>query len=154
MVDVSVIHPAAVTYIDHAQRPLGAAAFREREKETKYATLIADEKAEFVPFVMESTGALGRQAKQFLEKLVISLNLTREFTAAWEIKDYLSRGLAIALQRGNAAVMPQGAEGEQCGGLKGEASVRCGGAATITGSPRGARWGINEHWMRIARGVG
>ena len=108
MVDVSVIHPAAVTYIDHAQRPLGAAAFREREKETKYATLIAEEKAEFVPFVMESTGALGRQAKQFLEKLVISLNLTREFTAAWEIKDYLSRGLAITLQRGNAAVMLQG----------------------------------------------
>ena len=108
MVDVSVIHPAAASYVDHAQRPLGAAAFREREKERRYATLVAEEKAELVPFVMESTGAVGQQAKQFIDRLVLSLNLAREFNAAWEVKDYLSRGLAIALQRGNAAVMLQG----------------------------------------------
>src|SRR6185436_18477696 len=69
LVDVSVIHPKADSFFREAKAPLGAAKLRENHKCTHYRDLVAEEHAEFNPFVLESTGAFGNMAKQFLSTM-------------------------------------------------------------------------------------
>ena len=105
LIDVSVIHPLAATYLQSAQRPLGAAKTRENYKADKFAALTHEEKAEFVPFVMETTGALGKAARNFLIDTCLFISLADEFNTPFKVKDYILRSLAIELQRGNALVV-------------------------------------------------
>ena len=70
MLDVSVVYPACATYHKGAaEAPLYAAQKREDTEITKYGTLASHNRYKFVPFVMESTGALGKRAAAFLKDL-------------------------------------------------------------------------------------
>jgi len=73
MIDVSITHPSAPSLCrSAAARPLAAAKRRENLKECKYSSIARDEECQFVPFVMESYGSLGKQAFKFLKKSVIT----------------------------------------------------------------------------------
>src|SRR6185437_10020972 len=52
-----------------AKNDLHAAAARERAKHAKYKQLVDREALHFVPFVMESFGAMGAEASAFLLEL-------------------------------------------------------------------------------------
>ena len=49
----------ADSLVGSACKALGAATLREQQKITKYKALALAEEADFLPFVVESTGALG-----------------------------------------------------------------------------------------------
>lgn len=69
-IDVSVTHPLAPSYVGQAALKHGyAAARREQEKIEEYKTYAAQQHAVFVPFVLESLGTLGKQARRYIDKL-------------------------------------------------------------------------------------
>ena len=90
-------------------RPLGAARQREYEKMQKYAELATLEGATVVPLVLESTGALGEGFRQFIHRISSRIR-DGEFAgiSPLGIERFLVNALAIALQRGNAAVLREG----------------------------------------------
>src|SRR6185437_1795210 len=81
LLDVSIVHPFAPSLLPFTASPLGAARQRELEKLRKYDRLALDEGASFVPFVLESTGALGESAQRFVQ-LLASRALAGEFASA------------------------------------------------------------------------
>ena len=105
MVDVSVIHPGALSFARQAHVPLAAAHLRERQKVSKYRKVAEGESASFVPFVLETLGGFGTQALKFVSDVA---SLAREnLSLAQSEPDFrgsMVRCLAIALQVGNAHV--------------------------------------------------
>ncbi len=79
-------------------------AEREQAKVAKYSKLAADENATFIPFVMESYGAMGAEARAYLRELR-KLAVDNSDMA---LISYLPQRLAVALQKGNARVIQQG----------------------------------------------
>jgi hypothetical protein len=98
MIDVSVINPTAKSYL-----PTGKyAAHREKQKTKRYKQLARSEGCEFVPFVMESYGAWGEEATNFLRKISDEYSSDEEEAAAFYRRAVCA--LSFALQSGNAHV--------------------------------------------------
>ena len=73
---------------------------REAVKSTKYQALCLEVKARFIPFVMESTGALGGAARSYLKRVFVQpepWDLTRE-----RRRTVVERKLAVCLHQANA----------------------------------------------------
>ena len=103
MIDVSVVHPAADSYARGASRVATyAARLRENDKTRKYKALADRNGFTFVPFVMETTGAMGAEALRFLSMLSEDADHPASFLRN------AKRRLAIALQRGNFRVVREG----------------------------------------------
>jgi len=105
--DVSVVHPAALSYNPQSAstlKPLAAAKTREKRKHASYDTVARNDHALFVPLVMESFGAFGREFDSFLSSLgsVASeyCGLNEREMKRW-IRD-ARRDIAMSLHRGNA----------------------------------------------------
>ena len=109
LLDVSIAHASADSSVTVAKRALGVASQREAQKSKKYHTLAQTEEAVFHPFVWESTGAVGKSASGVLD-LISNFPLKQEFCDASPkaTKAFLSRSLAILIQRGNARILQQG----------------------------------------------
>ena len=109
MVDVSVVHPGAISFARHAHVPLYAAHCRERDKTSKYRKVAETESAQFVPFVLETFGGFGTQALKFVSDVA---SLARDnLSLAQSEPDFrgsMVRCLAISLQVGNAHVALSG----------------------------------------------
>ena len=105
MIDVSITFPPASSFIGRLHtdtRPLAAAKMREYEKVRKYDSLARHNGMVFVPFVLESFGAVGKQAKKFISIIAEQMEESNQFYA------YALRRLSIALQKGNAIMQTQG----------------------------------------------
>ena len=105
--DVSVVHPAATSYNNQAasiHKPLCAAAAREKSKHESYDMVARTDHALFVPLVLESYGAFGREFDSFLSSLGSVAGeycgLTEKEMRRW-IRD-ARRDIAMSLHRGNA----------------------------------------------------
>src|SRR3954471_4632381 len=59
---------------------------------------------------METTGALGKAARNFLVDTCLLISIADEFNTPFKVKDYILRSLAIELQRGNLLVVQQGSQ--------------------------------------------
>ena len=69
-VDVRVTHPTSTSYVELAcQGPLRAADAAAQEKKRRYAAMASAEGAEFVPFVVETYGGFGTDARAFMDDL-------------------------------------------------------------------------------------
>lgn len=103
MIDVSIIYPAADSHSALASTAQCAAATkRENEKREKYDRIAIRNGFIFVPFVIESFGAIGKCADQLIKELA---NCTNDASNS----SYFKRRLSIALQRGNALIAQEGA---------------------------------------------
>ena len=67
------------------------------------------ERATVIPLVLETTGALGEGLRQFIRRIASHVH-DGEFAEAspMVIERFLTSALAIALQRGNAAMLREG----------------------------------------------
>jgi hypothetical protein len=120
-IDVSVICPTAASYVRPAARTaLAAAHVREAMKLAKYDALCAAHGWRMVPFVMESYGAFGRRALDFLGTM---LAYATEQNQPFVLKR-ARQELAVALQRGNAWVALQACVSARVGGRARPASAR------------------------------
>ena len=104
MIDVSITAPDADSYLKLRSNtvPLAAAKNRENVKDKDYEKLAQDNEMILVPFVMETHGAVGTKAKDFLTAL------SKNTMAPSQFYIYALRRLAVALQRANARVQAEG----------------------------------------------
>lgn len=109
-IDVSVVHPAAPSYVKQGHRFLSAASRREKQKEDLYLDRAKLAGGLFFPFVLDSFGALGKKAVSFLSRLRDEAvdNGLKEVSGI-STNSFLYRSLSICLQAGNAAILLDGA---------------------------------------------
>ena len=92
-------------------RPLAAASDAENKKYRDYGAMALQHNATFIPFALESYGAFGTRAREVLKILgkaagnsvLLAADIPGGFAA------YAVQRIAVALQRGNAAVGRRGA---------------------------------------------
>jgi hypothetical protein len=105
MIDVSIVCPAASSHVyshNADEIPLSSAIHRGKEKVRKYRRLARQNHMKFVPFILESFGAVDKQARSFISLLAEQTNDPHQFFA------YCMRRLSIALQRGNSDIQTRG----------------------------------------------
>ena len=113
VLDISVIHPCAQTYIDQAYKkqadpgPGWAADMRDDEKCKSYKKGGYEGYA-FIPFSVESYGRLGKPAMAFLNKLSRDSGLQGMSRHAFIASSL--REISVALARGNTAIFRAGAK--------------------------------------------
>jgi hypothetical protein len=113
LIDFTVARPTQMTLLRGSAtgtdmtftHPLVAAAAAEKRKHVTYDAECAAHGWKLVPFVMESTGALGTEASQLLERM--SAHCTDRSPADFLL--HAHRMLSVALQSGNAHVASHGA---------------------------------------------
>jgi hypothetical protein len=107
LIDVSVTHPAAPSHV-HLSSP---AASRETDKNRKYRAAAAQQRARFIPFVMETHGAYGPSADRLLSIIAEQEDHLGFRPAIFEEMlptTHVKVSLSTALQRGNAAMIAMG----------------------------------------------
>jgi hypothetical protein len=109
MVDVSVAHPLASSFIRASSVERGrAAASRERVKQRKYAALAAREHCQILGFVLESYGAFGADAVKVLKFLANEGDYNGVIITPAQFLSYARNVISVTLQRGNAMVVAGG----------------------------------------------
>jgi hypothetical protein len=104
MVDVSIVHPACTSHVAYGQKPLGNAIRREIAKTTKYKGQAENENMQFIPLVMETTSAFGREFARVLRELSIQAADERVMTER-EFLHYARACISFALHRGNGRLV-------------------------------------------------
>ena len=104
-IDVRVTHPTSVSYITVAcQGPLRAAEAAAQEKRRRYAAMAHAEGATFVPFVIETFGGFGKDAKAFIADLARFASTTSQVWSAAETRFMVRAEVQRALFEGNLRV--------------------------------------------------
>ena len=109
-VDVAVAHPCARSR--KYARPLAAASDAENKKVRDYGALALQYGATFLPFALESYGAFGARAREVMKVLRKQATENAVFVAAdfrGGFASYATQKIAVALQKGNAAIARRGA---------------------------------------------
>jgi hypothetical protein len=105
--DVTVSHPAAKSWrtkvVNHGVEVVGNE--REAEKVEKYQEMAQQHDKEFQAIAMYTYGGMHHSAKVFLNAICGALDPAVCLLSHSEFKDELKSHIAIALQRGNAAIM-------------------------------------------------
>src|SRR5689334_20265791 len=96
--DVGITHPASSTYLRVAQYKLGAAKRYENEKKQNYALLSTSENVRMFPFILESFGAFGSEADQFISLVTTHANDYAGTTVSGFRKAFVE-GISVLLQR-------------------------------------------------------
>ena len=116
MIDVSVTDPTAPSYNGGAP---GRAQYRESSKRKRYGDTPAAAHCEFVPFVLESYGTWGDEAKNFITAMGEESDPAGDNTRidAWTAR--ARTAISCALQRGNGMIGLEGVrrarnDPEQC----------------------------------------
>jgi hypothetical protein len=101
--DVSIVHPGAQSYAPKAAgKLLWTAEHAEQRKIRKYAAMAAEAKAEFFPFVIESSGGWGAKATEFVETVIKAAADSHSAWCPHEVVYGIVRLIGVAVQRGNA----------------------------------------------------
>lgn len=104
LVDIAVTHPLSISYVAAASTTqLATARSRELTKHRHYDEQAAHRQARFIPFVLETYGAWGKETEAVLRVLAREA-AANHVTTAGGFLDLARSQLAFALQRGNALV--------------------------------------------------
>ena len=104
VVDVTVVHPCAASYVDAAARTAGAAAERrEREKRRRYQRDEPDGYS-FTGFVVESLGRIGKEGMSFLNTLADKAAESGDVQRGEFMRNALT-AVSVALCKGNAGLV-------------------------------------------------
>ncbi len=110
-IDVAVVHPSATSYLSYGRKPLGTTARHENLKSNTYLQQATAEGARFYPFVLESYGAVGKFARQFIG-LLVDEALGNGITSinGLKVSDFILRSLSVTLQSGNCYLLTMAAK--------------------------------------------
>jgi hypothetical protein len=109
-VDVKVVQPACATHVAAALvKPLGACEKVEKDTQAEYVGLIDQQRAGFVPFVIEAYGAIGGAASSVIDTLAAEANFHGLASSA-EFQEYAMTCISLALWRGTTFMAYCGAE--------------------------------------------
>ena len=108
-IDISVTQPACDTYVSGAaQSARYAATEREKHKKAKYVELCERVGMDFVPFVFEVQGAIGKEGAEFIHNVirhqVRNIGDAPDNALKMHKKWFIQR-LQVQLQHGNARMI-------------------------------------------------
>ena len=104
-IDVRVTHPTSLSYVETAcQGPLRAAEAAAQEKRRRYAAMAHADGAEFVPFIVETFGGFGKDARTFIADLAKFAATTSQVWSAAETRFLVRAEVQRALFEGNLRV--------------------------------------------------
>ena len=104
-IDVRVTHPTAVSYVTLAcQGSLLAAEEAAQEKKRRYAAMAHAEGASFVPFIVETFGGFGKDARAFIAELAKYATVGSRLWSAAETRFMVRAEVQRALFEGNLRV--------------------------------------------------
>jgi len=138
MIDVSIISPdsdSSVQQLRSNTKPLAAAEHRAKVKHSDYDTLAHDNSMSFIPFILETHGAISGETKEFLRLL------SKNAAAPAQFYIYALRRLSVALQRANARVQAEGSSLLSFRGAGSSSMVEIVGALSLSASVSGGRRG-------------
>ncbi len=108
VIDVSVVHPAAETYVQDAANTDGAAAaVRGARKVEKYSCGQAGGGYDFEPVIVETYGRLGEPAFELLQRLAGIAAASGKVDEGKFIENTLKE-MSVALCRGNGSILAAG----------------------------------------------
>ena len=108
VIDVSVVHPAAETYVQDAANSDGAAAAaRGARKVEKYSCGQAGGGYDFEPVIVETYGRLGEPAFELLARLARVAAESGKVDEGKFIENTLKE-MSVALCRGNGSILAAG----------------------------------------------
>ena len=106
LADITVRHPTAVSHLStSASAPLATLKAAEREKTRKYCQMAKENNAKFIPFAVETYGAIGDGARELIRLIANAAYNSSAVYSAKTIEQGLLSAVAIAVQRGNAIVI-------------------------------------------------
>jgi hypothetical protein len=110
-IDVSVVHPAAAAYVlAAADTDDAAASQRAQEKRLRYNDALASrgvDPASLVPFVLETSGRLGPDARAFIETVKDSFATNTPNRDATTTVNFFCDRMRHALLEGNGLLVHQ-----------------------------------------------
>lgn len=105
--------PSGASYLTNApqvaSKPLVAAAAVEQRKHAIYDAECKLQGWKFVPFVLESYGGVGAEARQLLETMAAAAPEYGEYRSPQQFLTHAHNALSVALQTGNADLSRKGA---------------------------------------------
>jgi hypothetical protein len=107
MLDVAVTHPGMPSC--KSERSCAAADAMQAIKNRHYKDWALERGGKFFPFILETHGALGRQAEDVLKLLTKAASAAPLPVSVREFMQNTRQALSITLQRGNALVAKMGA---------------------------------------------
>ena len=80
----------------------------ENGKYAKYDSLARSVNAEFVPFVVETTGGITKTSSTLLNNITLACSEHQSIWSSQELQKELYASISVAIQRGNAIAMTAG----------------------------------------------
>ena len=101
MTDFAVMHPACKTRQAAASvKGLAAAAVGEKAKTSKYLDLAKMEGRLFVPFVVETSGGIGKGARRIIKAVAREAHMNRVVARPEDFQLYAYNRLSVAIVKG------------------------------------------------------
>jgi hypothetical protein len=112
IVDVTVVDPTSHTHVTGSSNAtLHTAMKLEQRKITRYSAEAKRHGFTLYPFALETYGGWGPTASKLLKHIYSMADTMSEYSRCWSSKE-ISRGIvdavAVAVQKGNAAIIQQG----------------------------------------------
>ena len=86
----------------------GAAIAGQKEKIKKYADIAKHSHADFIPFVVETSGAFTKESEKLIDHIISTCAEHQQLWEPKEVRREFLGSIAIAVQRGNASAMFEG----------------------------------------------
>ncbi|HEX3641449.1 MAG TPA: reverse transcriptase domain-containing protein, partial [Ktedonobacteraceae bacterium] len=107
--DVKVVHATCPSHVaKYSGTQFGAARAGEKEKVDKYSDIAKTCHADFIPFVVETSGAFTKKSEQLINHIISTCAEHQQLWEPREVKRGFLGAIAIAVQRGNASAMFEG----------------------------------------------
>jgi hypothetical protein len=103
LVDFVISHPSAPSHLAKPAVPLKCAAAAEARKSAHYRAHLGS--STLVPFAMETFGAFGKEATQFVRRLI---SISRDSVSSSLPSPPLFASLSVLLQKCNAYILSRG----------------------------------------------
>ena len=107
LVDVQVVHPTCSSHLQSsaADNPTTIET-AERNKKRKYSAMALKQQAKFVPFIVDTFGQLGKDAKELIGVIATAAHNNSNSLYSYKgVKQDLLSAVAVGIQRGNAMVL-------------------------------------------------
>ena len=106
---MKVVHATCPTHVaKYSGIQFGATRAGQKEKIHKYADIAKHSHADFIPFVVETSGAFTKESEKLIDHIISTCAEHQQLWEPKQVRRELLGAIAIAVQKGNASVMFEG----------------------------------------------
>lgn len=109
LTDVVISHPLCPSHLATAStKHLATAQKAEQRKHRNYSDMARTQQARFLPFSVETTGGMGKDAEELIDQISLACRDHLILPSHHHIANNIRASVAIAVQRGNALAVYAG----------------------------------------------